>query len=274
MTNISNLDISTSELNSFLEKIWETYQVDFREYGKAHLKRRVRHRMTIAKHEKFDDLCEDVLKDKSAFLGLFKDFSINVTELFRDPDFYQQLYQILSVKSFGKKMKVWITACASGEEAYSFLMMLHHFGIPFDKIVASDFNPDIVQMASLGRIDSNRIPEYSKNLKKTGFEIDFNNYFDSFGTFYEMKEEYLNRIEFVTHNLIDEFSQDKFDLVSCRNVLIYFEKDLQNHVINNLSKSLEPEGLLCLGSKESLRFMTAYPDYTTVDQAQKIYQKK
>lgn len=268
------LDIDNTQLISFLEEIWKIYQVDFREYGKAHLKRRIRNRMTIAKYKTFQILKEDVLTNKIAFEGLFKDFSINVTELFRDPEFYHQLHQILLAEKQTKDINIWVTACASGEEAFSVLMMLEHFGMGYQKIIATDFNPYIIDFASKGRIDSSKKKEYEKNLSKTDFDINLADYFDDFGSYMELKPEYLSKIEFVTHNLLENFEHNHFDLILCRNVLIYFEKNLQNKVINLLSKSLVPNGLFCLGSKESLRFMEAYSIYYTVDQTHKIYQKK
>jgi len=274
MSKIYDLEISTEDLNDFLEDVWNTYSTDFREYGKAHLKRRIRHRMTMAKYSSFEEMREDVIKNKWAYKGLFKDFSINVTELFRDPDFYQQLYYILLAEKREKGIDIWVTASASGEEAYSIVMMLEHFGIKYGKIIASDFNPDIVEYAAQGKIDSNKINDYRRNLNKTGFEINLEDFFDNKGDHYQFKEKYLSKIEFITHNLLNEYSKSNFDLVLCRNVLIYFEKNLQNRVVNHLADSLPCEGILCLGSKESLRFMDAYSSFSTVNQVHKIYQKK
>lgn len=274
MSQIKDLDIKTSDLLEFLEDVWKTYSVDFREYGKAHLKRRIRHRMTMGQYNSFAELRSDVIKSHDAFIGLFKDFSINVTELFRDPDFYQQLYQILSAEGKEKGIDIWVTACASGEEVYSVLMMLEYFGIKYNRILASDFNPEIVEYAAQGKIESSKIKDYQRNLDKTGFEFNLEHFFKNEGDYYKLDEKYLSRIEFVAHNLLSENDKDKFDLVLCRNVLIYFEKNMQNRVINNLTQSLKCQGVFCLGSKESLRFMDAYSYYLTIDQVHKIYQKK
>jgi chemotaxis protein methyltransferase CheR len=273
MTTLEMLNIEEKELKSFLQDVWNIYKVDFREYGKAHLKRRIRHRMTIAKYQSFEGLKNDVLSSKAAFDGLFGDFSINVTELFRDPAFYVELATVLKERNFQYPLKIWITACASGEEVYSFLMLLDHLKIPVEKIVATDFNPHIVEVASQGIIDAFKIKEYLKNLKKCNLEIDFDNYFDLDNGNYQMKEEYLSTVQFVNHNLNDAHDFGTFHMISCRNVLIYFEKPFQNRVINMFAKSLKQEGILCLGSKESLRFMDAYPKFHTISQEHKIYQK-
>lgn len=268
------LDISDESLESFLEKIFKTYGTDFRKYGKAHLKRRFRHRLTFAKYSNFTEMKEDVIQNKSAFIALFEDLSINVTELFRDPLFYESLHQFLVQMPHQKPLKVWISACASGEEAFSVLMMMEHFNIPYESILATDFNPQIVDKASKGVLETTYIKEYLKNLAATNFNMDFYKFFDFKNDKYFLKEAFLKKITFETHNLMYEHDFGTFDLVLCRNVLIYFEKDLQNQVINLLTDSLGKEGLLCLGAKESLRFMDSYSKYGTIHQNHKIYQKK
>ncbi len=268
------LEISDESLELFLEKIFETYGKDFRKYGKAHLKRRFRHRMAFAKYANFEEMQEDVIKNESSFNSLFEDLSINVTELFRDPLFYESLHQFLIQEPDKKPLKIWISACASGEEAYSVLMMLEHFDIPYESILATDFNPIIVEKASKGILETTYIKEFLKNLGATNFNLDFYKFFDFKNDKYYLKEEFLKKITFETHNLMYEHEFGNFDLILCRNVLIYFEKDLQNQVINNLTMSLNKEGILCLGAKESLRFMDSYPMYRTIHQNHKIYQKK
>lgn len=268
------LDISDESLELFLEKIFKTYGKDFRKYGKAHLKRRFRHRMTFAKYVGFEEMEEDVIKNESSFNSLFEDLSINVTELFRDPLFYESLHQFLVQVPEQKPLKIWISACASGEEAYSILMMMEHFKIPYESILATDFNPIIVETASKGIMETTYIKEFLKNLGATNFDLDFYKYFDFKNDKYCLKDEFLKKITFETHNLMDEHDFGAFDLILCRNVLIYFEKELQNQVISILTDSLEKEGLLCLGSKESLRFMDSYSKYGTIHQNHKIYQKK
>ncbi|OYT15747.1 MAG: chemotaxis protein CheR [Bacteroidetes bacterium 4572_77] len=274
MASKIDLEINDKELQIFLEDIWTTYNIDFREYGKAHIKRRIRHRMTVSKWQTFTEFKTDVLQKQNSFIDLFKDFSINVTELFRDPEFYQKLYQILSVSQKEKPINVWISACASGEEAFSVLMLLEHFNISYYQIVASDFNPEIISQASRGSIHFSKMKDYLKNLEKTDLGIDFEKYFTKHDTYYVLKNQYLEKIHFVTHNLIHELESPKFDLILCRNILIYFEKNLQNTAVNHLTNSLNAEGILCLGAKESLRFLQVFPKYNTIDQTHKIYQKK
>lgn len=274
MTEIKKLDIEDAELESFLEKVFMVYKVDFRQYGKAHLKRRIRHRMTFAKYENMIQLKEDVLQNKAAFEKLFEDLSINVTELFRDPQFYESLQQFLVQMPSTKPIKIWVSACASGEEAFSMLMMLEHFEIPYESILATDFNPQIVERASTGKMETIYMKEYLKNMAATRFDIDFYKFFDFKQDYYQLKSKYLDKIQFKVHNLMDEPDFDPFDVILCRNVLIYFEKELQDRVVNLLTKQLTKGGLLCLGAKESLRFMSNFQDYLSIHQNHKIYQKK
>ena len=129
------LEISDQALEKFLEDLFLSYQIDFRDYGKAHLKRRIRHRMTFAKYPSFQDLSVDVLENRASFDLFFNDLSINVTELFRDPAFYSSLYQFLKQIKKHYPLKIWISACATGEEVFSVMMMLEHFNIPYVKIL-------------------------------------------------------------------------------------------------------------------------------------------
>jgi chemotaxis protein methyltransferase CheR len=270
---VHQLEITDQDLSQFLERVFETYNFDFREYGKAHLKRRIRHRMTFAKYNSFEDLAEDVIQNKTAFETFFKDLSINVTELFRDPLFFRNLYQFLEQLKLNHPLKIWVSACATGEEAFSMMMMLEHFHISYDCILATDFNEKVVQRAASGRMETAYIKEYLKNMTATEFGIDFYQFFEFKGDYYQLKDIYKEKLEFKYHNLMDQPDFGDFDLVLCRNVLIYFEKDLQNKVIGYITESLKTNGLLCLGAKESLRFMKDYPKYLTIHQAHKIYQK-
>lgn len=274
MTDFKKLDIEDGELESFLEKVFKVYKVDFRQYGKAHLKRRIRHRMTFAKYENMIQLKEDVLQNQTAFDKLFGDLSINVTELFRDPQFYESLQQFLKQMPSSKPIRIWVSACSTGEEAFSMLMMLEHFKIPYESIIASDFNPQIVERASTGRMESIYMKEYLKNMAATHFDIDFYQFFDFKQDYYQLKSRYLDKIIFEVHNLMDEPKFELFDVILCRNVLIYFEKELQDKVVGLLTQQLSRGGLLCLGAKESLRFMSYYQEYLTIHQNHKIYQKK
>lgn len=274
MKEIPELEILDSDLNNFLDQLFEVYQVDFREYGKAHLKRRIRHRISFAKYQDFKSLTEDVIENKASYEALFSDLSINVTELFRDPLFFSNLYQILEKTKIKKPLNIWVSASATGEEAFSLMMMLEHFHIPYEKILATDFNKKVVKRAANGIMETSYIKEYLKNLTATDFGLDFYQFFDFKKDYYQLKDIYLEKLQFEYHNLMNPPDFGVFDIVLCRNVLIYFEKELQNKVVTHLTKSLVKEGLLCLGAKESLRFMKDYYLYDTLSQAHKIYQKK
>lgn len=270
----SQLEISDEELTHFLNQLFETYQIDFREYGKAHLKRRLRHRITFAKYPSFEKLVDDVLHNKMAYEELFADLSINVTELFRDPLFYSSLYELLEQMKVKHPLKVWVTASATGEEAFSLMMMMEHFHISYEKILATDFNEKVIKKAAQGIMETSYVKEYLKNMTATNFGLDFYQFFDFKKNHYQLKDIYLEKLEFKYHNLLYKPDFGEFDIILCRNVLIYFDKDLQSRVVGHLTESLKEEGLLCLGAKESLRFMSDYEKYLSIHQAYKIYQKK
>lgn len=274
MNENPQLEIRDDELIDFLNQILEIYEVDFREYGKAHLKRRIRHRITFAKYKDFNSMANDVIKSRVAFDALFADLSINVTELFRDPPFYTSLHQLLGQMKIEKPLKIWVSACATGEEAFSLMMMLEHFHISYEKILATDFNKKVVEKASKGIMETSYIKEYLKNMTATNFGLDFYQFFDYKKDHYQVKGIYMDKLQFEYHNLMNPPNFGEFDIILCRNVLIYFEKDLQNKVVGHLSNSLSKDGLLCLGAKESLRFMKDFDKYHCIHQSNKIYQKK
>jgi len=274
MKEFSELEITDLELLNFLNQIHEVYKVDFREYGKAHLKRRIRHRITFAKYKSFQNLIDDVMENKAAFDSLFSDLSINVTELFRDPQFYSSLHQLLVQLKPDHPLKIWVAACATGEEAFSLMMLLEHFHISYEEIIATDFNQKVIEKASKGIMETSYIKEYLKNMTATNFGLDFYQFFEYKKDFYQVKDIYLEKLSFQYHNLMNPPEFGDFDIVLCRNVLIYFEKDLQNTVVAHITNSIKKDGLLCLGAKESLRFMRDYNKYYTIHQANKIYQKK
>lgn len=269
-------DNENLELELLLEAIYQKYHYDFKDYARAHIKRRIMYRQRMANLESISHMQHKLLYDRSFFETLLMDLSINVTEMFRDPSFYLAIRQMV-IPSLKKHnfIKIWHAGCASGEEVYSMAILLKEEGL-YDRtqIYATDFNTLVLQKAKDAIYPIDLIKEYTVNYQKAGG-------LDSFAEYYSAKYDSVildptlrERIVFADHNLVTDGVFGEMNMILCRNVLIYFTKKLQNRVIKLFLDSMAPSGFLCLGSKESLQFSNYAPDFQQFVEKEKIYQRK
>ncbi|MFA9370590.1 MAG: protein-glutamate O-methyltransferase CheR [Labilibaculum antarcticum] len=273
LEDLENIDI---EIPLLLEAIFQKYGYDFRDYSKAHIKRRLMHRMAIGKFDSISLLQNKVLRDKSFFISLLEDLSINVTEMFRDPEFYssfrEQVVPNLRTYPF---IKIWHAGCATGEEVYSLAILLKEENL-LDRcqIYATDFNRRVLDIAKLGIYPTQGLEKFNRNYIESGGKNNLSDYYTlKYGSL-KLDQSLSKKIVFADHNLVTDTVFAEVNLILCRNVLIYFNKDLQNKVINLFHQSLSSSGFLCLGTKESLRFTQLEGDFANIDSLQKIYKKK
>lgn len=273
LEDLENIDI---EIPLFLEAIFQKYGYDFRDYSKAHIKRRLMHRMAIGKFDTVSQMQDIILRDKSFFISLLEDLSINVTEMFRDPEFYssfrEQVIPNLRTYPF---IKIWHAGCATGEEVYSLAILLKEENL-LDRcqIYATDFNRRVLDIAKLGIYPTNDLDKFSRNYIESGGKGKLSDYYTlKYGSL-KFDQSLTKKVVFADHNLVTDSVFAEVNLILCRNVLIYFNKDLQNKVINLFYKSLSSSGFLCLGTKESLRFTQIESNFANIDSIQKIYKKK
>lgn len=264
------------EIELFLNAIYLKFGYDFRNYGKAHIKRRVRHRMSVSGFQNISELINKLLYDPVFYQEVLQDLSITVTEMFRDPDFYQavrkEVVPLLKTYPF---IKIWHAGCATGEEVYSMAILLREEGLlKRSQIYATDFNQMALQKARNGIYPIERIKEYTQNYQKSGGRASFSDYYNARYESVILNESLKENIVFADHNLVTDGVFGEMNLIICRNVMIYFDKDLQNKVIKLFYDSLVPGGFLCLGSKESLRFATISSRFDATNEKQKIYRKK
>lgn len=263
------------ELNLFLEAIYQKYGYDFRNYSKASLKRRISMRQMMSKIPNMADMQHKVLHDKNFFHSLLSDLSVNVTEMFRDPDFYKTLRAaIIPILKTYPFIKIWHAGCSTGEEVYSMAILLKEEGI-LDRslIYATDFNEIVLNRAREGVYPIDRLKEYTTNYQKAGGKESFSDYYLAKYDAAIMDHSLKKQIVFAQHNLATDNVFGEMHLVLCRNVLIYFNKDLQSRSIGLFYESLVRKGILCLGSKESLRFSSYSDNFNELVAKEKIYQK-
>ena len=267
-----------AELNilGLLEAIYHKYGYDFRDYSEAHIKRRVMNRMTISGIKDITELQAKVLNEEAFASILLQDLSINVTEMFRDPGFYRSIREkVIPILKTYPFIKIWHAGCSTGEEAYSMAIVLQEEGLA-DRttIYATDFNQHVLNQGKEGIFSNKLMKEYTANYQLSGGKESFSDYYISDDNNVIMNQSLKNKIVWANHNLVTDSVFAEVNMILCRNVLIYFNRKLQNNVQNLFHNSLINGGVLCLGTKESLRFTDFHDTYAVLDEKQRIFKKK
>jgi chemotaxis protein methyltransferase CheR len=273
---MKNKDSSEFEIPLLLEAVYQKYGYDFRQYSQAHIRRRVKNRMAMSALEDISQLQSKILNDEIFAANFLQDLSITVTEMFRDPDFYKSLREnVIPILKTFPFIKIWHAGCSTGEEAYSMAIIMQEEGL-YDRttIYATDFNQQALNQAKEGIFSTARIKEYTANYQLSGGIESFANYYMSNYDNVIMNQSLKKNIVWANHNLVTDSVFAEVHLVLCRNVLIYFDKYLQNKVQHIFYNSLINGGILCLGSKESIQFTDLHDKYTELDKKQRIFKKK
>ena len=269
-------DTSDLEISLLLEAIFRKYGYDFREYSQAHIRRRIMNSMALSGFDDVSQMQSKVLNDQLFASELLQDLSITVTEMFRDPFFYRSLREnVIPILKTYPFIKIWHAGCATGEEAYSVAILLQEEGL-YDRttIYATDFNQFALNRAKEGIFPNKMIKEYTANYQLAGGKESFSSYYISNYDNVIMNQSLKKNIVWANHNLVTDSVFAEVNLILCRNVLIYFDKNLQNKVQTLFYNSLINGGVLCLGSKESLRYSDLYEGYQELDRVQRIFKKK
>jgi len=264
------------EIELILRAMYAKYGYDFRNYSKAHVKRRLLNKMSACDLQSISQMQHKVLHDQSFFEELLKELSINVTEMFRDPDFYLALRrEVIPILKTYPFFKVWHAGCSTGEEVYSFAVLLMEEGI-YDRaqIYATDFNHQVLDIAKKGIYPIDRIKEYTSNYQAAGGKRSFSDYYMANYDSVIYDQSLKKNLVFAEHNLVTDGVFAEVNLIICRNVLIYFNKELQNRVITLFKDSLVNGGYLGLGSKESLQFTNQVDNFEVINSDEKVYKKR
>lgn len=264
------------ELKVLLKAIDNKYGYDFSQYSQVFLQRRFVNFMIARKLRTTEELSDRLLRDEQLFEDLIPHISITVTEMFRDPFFYrgvrEKIVPRLATYPF---IKVWIAGCATGEEAYSIAILLkEHNLLGRSVIYATDINQRALQAAREGMYPVRNMKQYTENYIRSGGTNSFSEYYTARYDFALFDRTLANKIVFAPHNLVTDNAFNEFQLIVCRNVLIYFNEDLQNRVTGLFYDSLCNFGFLALGNKESLLFMDKKDRFQEVDRKEKIFIKK
>jgi len=264
------------ELELLLQAMYLQYGYDFREYSRAHIKRRVLYRLSQSGFHSISELQDKILHDPVFFEALLRDLSINVTEMFRNPDFYKSIRkQVIPLLKTYPFLKIWHAGCSTGEEVYSFAIMLKEEGLyERSQIYATDFNPDVIQIAKAGVYPIRHIKEYTSNYQQAGGTCSFSEYYRASNNSVIFDQDLKKQIVFAAHNLVSDGVFAEINMIICRNVLIYFNRDLQNRVLNLFNESLVNGGYIGLGSKETIQFSPIASKYKTIDSKEKLFKKK
>lgn len=273
---MNSIDLDNAEIALLLEAIYQRYGYDFRQYAEAHIKRRIRNRMLMSKLSSISEIQDKVLNDKIFASQLLKDLSITVTEMFRDPDFYKALRStVIPVLKTYPFIKIWHAGCATGEEVYSMAILLKEEGL-YDRatIYATDFNQYALDIAKEGIYSNTQMQQYIVNYQRAGGLESFSDYYVSSYDRAIMDKSLKDKIVWANHNLVTDSVFAEVHLILCRNVMIYFNKELQNKVHRLFYDSLINGGILCLGTKESIRNIDLTNEYITLDKKQMIFKRK
>ena len=275
-SDIPHIDNENIEIQLLLEAIHLKYGYNFKNYANAHTKRRLRSRLDRSKMKTYTQMMRRLIYDEDFFNLLLLDLSINVTEMFRDPWFYkkvrEELVPRLKTYSF---IKVWHAGCSAGQEVYSMAILLEEEAMKKrTQIYATDFNELILEKAKAGIYPLDVMKTYTANYQKSGGTRDFSDYYTADDNNVILHRTLKEKVLFSSHNLVTDGVFGEMHLIFCRNVLIYFNRKLQNQVLKLFYDSLIPGGYLCLGSKESLKFTDLVDKFEVVCEKEKIYRKK
>lgn len=265
----------SAEIEQLFSSLLETYGYDFRHYAYESARRRVLQRVQHEDLSSISQLQQLILKDENIADTLLRDLSINVTEMFRDPPFYRELrQQILPHLKQQEHIKIWHAGCATGEEVYSMAIMLTEMGLySKSQLFATDFNNSVLDKAKHGAFPIQKMRSYVQNYQKSGGDQPFSDYYHANYSAAIMAESLKKNILFSHHNLTIDQPFGDMNMIVCRNVIIYFNRKLQEHVLQLFYDSLGNGGFLCLGSHENLILSHLKNEFEIVSSEYKIYRK-
>ena len=267
-------NLTNPQLLELIDLVRKVHGFDFSEYTKASLKRRLARVMQFKKLS-FYDLKHLLVNDQDIFQEFLEEITVNVTEMFRDPSFYKALNsQVLPYLSSYQHIKIWSAGCSSGEEVYSLAILLQEAGLRKKSFIyGTDINTEVLKEARMGIYSLRKVKSYAENYQYTGFPGTITDHFTVLYDAATIHTEIKHNTLFSVHNLISDKVFNEFQMISCRNVFIYFEAELQEKILELFYKSLCPLGFLCLGSKETIRSDFFKKRFKVINQKENIYQK-
>ena len=267
--------INEDELDMLVSELSESYGYDFSNYARASLKRRVNRLLAVERFPSFAELLYKVKNDSGYHNHVVQQLTVNVTEMFRDPSMYRTIREdILPVLAMHPFIRIWHAGCSTGEEVYSMAILLEEANLLHKSLLyATDLNPVVLENVNKGIFPLTQMKQYSENYIAAGGKRDFSDYYTAKYEWAKFHERFRQKMVVATHNLVSDRSFNEFQIIMCRNVLIYFDKELQDKVLTLFDNSLEKLGYLALGSKENLRFSVVASKYVQLPNREKIWRK-
>jgi chemotaxis protein methyltransferase CheR len=275
MAGLADGEREAIETMLLLEGIHQHYGFDFRGYARASLRRRLWRRVHAEGLHTISGLQERVLHDAAAMERLLLDLSINVTSMFRDPTFFAAFRtHVVPVLRTYPFLRIWNPGCSTGEETYSLAILLREVGL-YDRsrIYATDINDAVLRTAADGIYPLAKMQEYTENYLSAGGSRSFSDYYRTAYGGAQLDRTLTGNVVFAQHNLVSDRSFNEFHVIVCRNVMIYFDRTLQDRVHELFLDSLVRGGVLALGRKESLRHTRRFAHYQALDEDERIYRK-
>ncbi|SFH21259.1 CheR family methyltransferase [Pontibacter chinhatensis] len=263
------------EVEALIEEIHTQYGYDFSGYARASVYRRIK-RFLGQKHlQSVDALREKLFSDSFFFENFLQEVTVNVTEMFRDPTFFLSLREnVLPILSTYPFIKIWDAGCSTGEELFSLAILLEEEGLlGRTKIYATDINQKVLMQAKEGIFSASNMAAYTSAYYAAGGKREFSSYYTSNYGSVKFSSQLVKNVVFYPHNLATDSSFNEFHLIICRNVLIYFNRQLQDRVLRLFDESLVSLGYLGLGKKETLIMSSISGNYVAVDKNNRIYRK-
>ena len=264
------------EIKLLLEALFRRYHYDFRGYSMASVKRRIKLAKEKLHCHSYSQLQDLVLHDETKLAGLLSFLTVQVSEMFRDPLYFKAIReQVVPHLRTYPSLKVWIAGCSAGEELYSFAILFREEGLE-DRTMfyATDINQEALKKAEAGVYELERIQLFTENHQKSGGKSSLSNYYTAAYGAATFDKSLLKQVVFSDHSLASDAVFTEAHFVSCRNVLIYFDRELQDRSIGLFRDSLIRKGFLGLGAKESLRFSAHSDDFLDFARNERIYQKR
>ena len=263
------------EVELLINEIFEYYGYDFSGYSRASFKRRVERLLQLDGYENFSDFLYKIRTEPHYIKRVVEEITVNVTEMFRDPQVYKiirtQILPVLATKPF---IRIWHAGSSTGEEVYSMAILLKEANLLHKSLLyATDINAEVLKSAKSGVFPLRMMKQYSENYIQSGGTADFSEYYIANYGWAKFNEELSQKMVYSQHNLVSDSSFNEFDMILCRNVLIYFDNVLQEKALRLFDDSLGKLGYMVLGTKETLKFSPLIKRYEQLEK-EKIWKKK
>lgn len=264
------------ELKLLLEALFRQYHYDFRGYSMASIKRRVKQAREHFRCETYSQLQDKILHHPELLPELLSFLTVQVSEMFRDPLYFRTIREkVIPHLHTYPSLKVWVAGCSTGEELYSFAILFHEEGLgERTMFYATDINPEALKKAEAGVYNLDRLQLFTSNHQRSGGKSSLSDYYTAGYGAATFNKNLRRKVVFSDHSLVSDAVFAEMHLISCRNVLIYFDRELQDRAIGLFKDSLTRRGFLGLGSKESLRFSHHSDAFIDFDRSERLFQKR